>query len=209
MEEAPQQINNAPNFNPPPIRPLNTGLRKTFTFKFLVVLGGVMILGGSLYAYSSYLAKKNFDLVVQEAQKAQQEMLALEKKRKLNMVQVGSDGILVKIFNHGGECISEAACQSTRLIRADGGISIDGNKTGNLTESELSILKDELRLIDYNRLGAIPFTGTCPMAYDGQEVVYTFYPQGIERSYASCKVVLDENLPIFKLLNQFLLKYKK
>jgi hypothetical protein len=68
-----------PNFQNPqnqisdqkPALPEPSLFKKTFTPKFLVSILILLILGGSAYGYITYLAKKYYDQVTVEAQKAQ------------------------------------------------------------------------------------------------------------------------------------------
>ena len=121
---------------------------------------------------------------------------------------IDNNNTLIKIYYHGGLCVSGEECRSIKTITADGKVMIDGKLAGNLTGGQLSNLKQVLSATDYNSIGTQKFIGTCPTAYDGEEVVFSFYPQGIERSYASCDVEIDESLPVFVLLNQILSTFK-
>ncbi len=63
--------------------------------------------------------------------------------------------------------------------------------------AQLAEIDTAIKLTDFAVLRAHPFTGECPTAFDGQEIVYTFAaPSGTER-IASCEVDIDEGLPLF------------
>ena len=51
---------------------------------------------------------------------------------------------------------------------------------------------------DFDAIRAHPFTGTCPVAFDGQEVVYEFTTSdGVER-IESCVTEVDPRHPLFE-----------
>ena len=58
-------------------------------------------------------------------------------------------------------------------------------------------LATELSQADFVALMRRPFTGTCPIAYDGQETIYTFTTASGAVRIASCEVVVDPVAPLF------------
>jgi len=71
------------------------------------------------------------------------------------------------------------------------------NDLGVVSQDALAALDLAIRATDFAELRSHPFTGTCPTAYDGQEVVLEFgAPGGVER-IASCEVEIDPSALLF------------
>ncbi|MNT91347.1 hypothetical protein D3C72_2324260 [compost metagenome] len=68
----------------------------------------------------------------------------------------------------------------------------------------MAALVREIEKADFAAIQAVPFTGTCPIAYDGQELIYTFHLAGAPRTIASCKVQIDHGSALFKAVDQVL-----
>jgi hypothetical protein len=92
------------------------------------------------------------------------------------------------------------ACGGTIAIESDGRIHSTAPKPaelGTVREDILEGLKTELAQTDFVRIKSHPFTDTCPIAFDGQQTIYTFAAQaGVER-IDSCEVVVDPAAPLF------------
>ena len=68
---------------------------------------------------------------------------------------------------------------------------------GTVPAVVLEGLATEISKADFGALKSRPFTGTCPVAFDGQETIYTFAtPSGAVR-IASCEVEVDPSDPLF------------
>jgi hypothetical protein len=108
-------------------------------------------------------------------------------------------GPLVTVETRGGEC-PDGACGSTIVIEADGRVHATAPtaaELGSLPGVTLEGLATEISKTDFGTLKSRPFTGTCPVAFDGQETIYTFEtPSGAER-IASCEVEVDPSAPVF------------
>ena len=94
----------------------------------------------------------------------------------------------------------QGACGGTIAIEADGRIHATAPaaaELGTVPEISLEGLKTELAQADFVQLKSRPFTDTCPIAYDGQQTIYTFpTASGVER-IDSCQVVVDPAHPLF------------
>jgi hypothetical protein len=110
---------------------------------------------------------------------------------------------LVAIEMTGGMC---AEGQCTRLVNIEG----DGRLheviprdavLGVVPEGLRDALRVEIERADYRSIASRPFTGTCPTAYDGQQVTYTFHVSTGDRTIDSCKVAIDPNHPLFRALD--------
>jgi hypothetical protein len=108
-------------------------------------------------------------------------------------------GPLVTMSTRGGEC-PEGMCGSAVVIERDGRVhrvAPDPVELGTVPPNALAALDTLVRTTDFDAIRARPFTGTCPMAYDGQEVIFEFgVPGGTER-VASCETEIDLDSPLF------------
>jgi hypothetical protein len=106
---------------------------------------------------------------------------------------------LVVVETRGGEC-PRAACGSTVIIESGGRVHSTAPtpaELGSVPESILDGLATEIARTDFEELKSHPFTGTCPVAYDGQETVYTFSTSSGHERIASCEVQIDPSDPLF------------
>lgn len=108
-------------------------------------------------------------------------------------------GPLVTVELRGGECFA-APCGRTVSLERDGRVheaAKPPNDLGVVPPDQVAAIDTAIRLTDFAALRSRPFTGECPTAFDGQEIVYTFAaPSGTQR-IASCEVDIDEGLPLF------------
>jgi hypothetical protein len=108
-------------------------------------------------------------------------------------------GPLVTLETLGGECTA-GACGGKVVIEVDGRVHSTGDaaaELGVLPEVLLDALVTEIDQADFAAITSRPFTDTCPIAFDGQERIYTFTtPTGTE-TIDSCKVVVDPAHPLF------------
>ena len=115
------------------------------------------------------------------------------------------DGPLAVIYRHGGLCVTGSECASTMTIQNDGTYTVTVNgetKEGSLTAEQVAQINKLMGETDFDKILNTPFTGDCPTASDGQEVVYTFYQTGGAMELARCKVTIDPSAPLFALLDQ-------
>ncbi|GIK67280.1 MAG: hypothetical protein BroJett018_50740 [Chloroflexota bacterium] len=57
--------------------------------------------------------------------------------------------------------------------------------------------QDAIAEVDIADLRAVPFTGTCPTAHDGQEIHYTFERLEVRETISTCEYAIDPNQPPF------------
>jgi hypothetical protein len=67
---------------------------------------------------------------------------------------------------------------------------------GPLPAALFQQLQQQLSVTDFEALGSTPFTGECPVNFDGQELIYTFHGATGEIRLASCEVELDPAHPL-------------
>jgi hypothetical protein len=105
----------------------------------------------------------------------------------------------VTVETRGGEC-PDRACGSTVVIEADGRVHATAPtavELGLLPAVTLEGLATEISKTDFGALKSRPFTGTCPVAFDGQETIYTFGTASGADRIASCEVEIDPSEPVF------------
>lgn len=95
-------------------------------------------------------------------------------------------------------------CWSEQQLKADGAFtasdSTGATKQGTVDAATIAELTQQIAATDFEQLKARPFTGTCPIAFDGQEYTYTFQTLSGPQTVASCKVAIDEQSPLFQTI---------
>jgi hypothetical protein len=79
---------------------------------------------------------------------------------------------------------------------------------GTLQTDDLNELISQIDDADFVALKSRKFTETCPSAYDGVEVTYSFHTRKRLEVLASCKVVIDAKSPLFVKVHEILNKYR-
>jgi hypothetical protein len=108
-------------------------------------------------------------------------------------------GPLLTLTMRGGMC-APGLCETTYYVEHDGRIHLAAkppNELGYVGEQELADLQAAISAADFDEIRSHPFAGTCPTAYDGQEMVLEFASPTGSQSIASCEVALDWNAPLF------------
>ena len=106
---------------------------------------------------------------------------------------------LLSIETKGGECPS-GLC--TRLVNVEGDgrlheVIPTDHVIGQAPPALVDALQVEIERANYRQILSQPFTGTCPTAYDGQQLIYTFHVSTGDRTVDACKVAIDPNHPLF------------
>jgi hypothetical protein len=113
-----------------------------------------------------------------------------------------ASGPLVTVTTRGGECVN-GPCGSTVVIERDGRVhqtAPNSAELGALSANALTAVDAAVRTTDFESVRARKFTGECPTAFDGQELIYEFgVPGGIER-IASCETEIDADQPPFSIV---------
>jgi hypothetical protein len=115
-----------------------------------------------------------------------------------SIVPVGN-GPIVAVTVRGGEC-PEGPCGGTTVIEYDGRIhrTAPVGELGRLPEDSLNALHAAVSTTDFDAIRARPFTGECPVNFDGQEFIYEFGAPGGTERIATCETDVDPNHPLFK-----------
>lgn len=108
-------------------------------------------------------------------------------------------GPLVTVQIRGGLC-PEGTCDSTVVLENDGRVhSADKppNNLGLVPAPAMSNLVAAIQATDWTALKSKPFTGECPVAFDGQEQIFEFAVGTGTQRIASCEVEIDWSHPLF------------
>lgn len=115
-------------------------------------------------------------------------------------------GAFVTVTTRGGEC-PEGACGSTLAIERDGRLLQTAPELvvlGQVPPETLAALDAMIKATDFAVIRARPFTGECPVNFDGQEVVYEFSAPGRVERIASCETEIDPDHPLFVAVQEAL-----
>jgi hypothetical protein len=106
---------------------------------------------------------------------------------------------LVTVQVRGGECV-DGPCGMTVVLERDGRVhqaAKPPNDLGVVPPAALAALEAAINTTDFTALRSHRFTGQCPTAFDGQELVFEFgAPGGVQR-IASCEVEIDFGSALF------------
>jgi hypothetical protein len=102
----------------------------------------------------------------------------------------------------GGLCVSGQECRSLLTVRSDGTWVLEGaeDRTGTLDPDQLTRLQDAAARTTL--ASAPPFTGTCPIAWDGQEYTYIWTSGDQRHTVASCDREVDLADPLVATLEE-------
>jgi hypothetical protein len=109
------------------------------------------------------------------------------------------DGVSVTVEAIGGHCI-QGACDSTITIEPDGRAhqtKPEAKELGTVPREIMQALVVEVEQADFEAIKSRPFTDTCPIAFDGQQFIYTFWIVTHSEQIDSCQVVVDPADPLF------------
>lgn len=123
--------------------------------------------------------------------------------------------LLISAAYRGGLCMYDTGphiCNGKRDILTDGTLTEHANgkivKTTTLSADEIATLANLVNSTDFTAVKAVPFTGTCPTAYDGGEALYTLVTTHGTEELTTCTVTIDFTLPLFQTLSTILEKYQ-
>ena len=126
-------------------------------------------------------------------------VVALAGCSSASTVPLPGIGPLVTVQMRGGMC-PDGACDSMVVLERDGRVH-DGKTPqtvhGRVTAKSYAALDAAISTADFAALKAKPFTGECPIAFDGQEQIFEFSVAGGTQRLASCEVDIDWSSPLF------------
>ncbi len=112
---------------------------------------------------------------------------------------VPGTGPLVTVQMRGGMCV-DGPCDSSVILERDGrvhGAAKPPNDLGVANPASMASLNAAIAATDFAALKSKPFTGECPIAFDGQELIFEFATLGGSQRVASCEVDIDWGHPLF------------
>jgi hypothetical protein len=107
---------------------------------------------------------------------------------------------LMTVQIRGGMCADGGMCDSSVILDRDGRVRSAAkppNDLGVVTAANMSTLTAAIAATDFATLKSKPFTGECPVNFDGQELIFEFATLGGTQRLASCEVDIDWGHPLF------------
>jgi hypothetical protein len=111
-------------------------------------------------------------------------------------------GPIVTVEMRGGMCPA-GACDNSVILERDGRVHAAAkppNDLGQVDGQALATLTAAIQATDWAALKAHPFTGECPIVFDGQELIFEFSVGTGTQRIASCEVDIDWGNPLFVAL---------
>jgi len=108
-------------------------------------------------------------------------------------------GPLLTVEMRGGLCPA-GACDSSVILERDGRVHAAAkppNDLGRVDPQAMAALSAAIQATDWATLKSHPFTGQCPIAFDGQELIFEFSVGTGTQRIASCEVAIDWGNPLF------------
>jgi hypothetical protein len=112
---------------------------------------------------------------------------------------VPGTGPLVTVEMRGGMCPA-GACGNTVILDRDGRVHSAAkppNDLGHVDANAMAVLTAAIQATDFTTLKSHPFTGECPVNFDGQELIFEFSVGATTQRIASCEVDIDWGSPLF------------
>lgn len=112
---------------------------------------------------------------------------------------------IVEATSRGGYCAAPGCVHPVFSIQANGDwMYLQGANTlkqGKLTSAEVSELTSKISSTNFTAIKASLFTGTCPVAYDGTESIYTFRLGSTNETLYSCTYNISLDHPLFDFVD--------
>jgi hypothetical protein len=108
-------------------------------------------------------------------------------------------GPLMTVQMRGGVCPA-GACDQTITLERNGRVHSAAkppNDLGVVPAQAMATLTAAIQATDYAALRSHPFTDVCPIAFDGQELIFEFAAGTGTQRIASCEVAIDWGHPLF------------
>lgn len=125
---------------------------------------------------------------------------AVEQNNVENVETASEEAELLTIQAEGGLCVY-GQCGSKITVQNDGTYvyQVGQNEpvSGTVNASDLSTLKQLIVAANFAEIKSVPFTDTCPIAYDGSKFVYTFNTTNGAQTIDSCETKVDVATPLF------------
>lgn len=117
---------------------------------------------------------------------------------------------LLSVVYEGGFCVY-GGCRTEVTLYADGGYHAEdvGGEVRDtyIDAADLEAVVNALNSADFEAMRSKPFTDTCPIAYDGNEIIYTFHTSEGTETLSSCEYVLDERYELIQVVQGLIEQY--
>ena len=114
-------------------------------------------------------------------------------------VNIPGTGPLVTVSTRGGMCM-DGPCGRSVILDRDGKVheaAKPPNELGVVGAEAMATLTAAVAAADYAAIKAKPFTGECPVNFDGQELIFEFAVGAGTERIASCETEIDWGSPLF------------
>jgi hypothetical protein len=114
-------------------------------------------------------------------------------------VVIPGTGPLVTVQMRGGMC-PEEMCDNSVVLERDGRVHSAAkppNELGRVPAEAMAALTAAIGATDFAEIRSHPFTGECPVNFDGQEMIFEFAVGASTQRIASCEVDIDWGHPLF------------
>ena len=114
-------------------------------------------------------------------------------------ISVPGTGPLLTVTTRGGDCAG-GPCGSSVILDRDGRVHSAAkppNDLGTVPADKMAALTAVIQQTDFALIKAHPFTGQCPVAFDGQELIFEFSVGATTQRIASCDVEIEWSHPLF------------
>jgi hypothetical protein len=114
-------------------------------------------------------------------------------------LSVPGTGPLLTVRMEGGMCM-DGPCDSAVILERDGRVHAAAkppNDLGRVSAESYAALDAAIQSTDFAAMRAKPFTGECPIAFDGQKQIFEFSVGGTTQRLDSCESELDWSSPLF------------
>lgn len=112
---------------------------------------------------------------------------------------VPGTGPLLSVRMEGGMCM-DGPCDPAVVLERDGRVHSAAkppNDLGRVSADAYAALDAVIQTTDFDAMRAKPFTGECPIAFDGQKQVFEFSVGSTTQRLDSCESELDWSSPLF------------
>ncbi|HYY87875.1 MAG TPA: hypothetical protein VFA49_03700 [Chloroflexota bacterium] len=115
------------------------------------------------------------------------------------------DQPLVQVIDRGGLCPGGVVCTAELDVFPDGSAmhqATDGTVSSvHIDPDWIGRLEALIAATDFAALRGVPFSGTCPTAYDAPERMYLFATSSGVESLATCEIDIDHTSPLIGLVD--------
>ena len=101
-----------------------------------------------------------------------------------------ADTIVLTVDVTGGEC-ANGPCGAQYVVYGDGRVDGPPGAALAIPADQMTLIADQVGRTNWDAVRAVPFTGECPTAFDGQKHIYGFPAPGGDLVFDSCEFDLS------------------